>query len=95
MIRHRIKKAKRFVTEHQMLVACGITAAITYKFTNDKKLSGEIRKAIRYANEIGYLEGLEVDDFNKALDKAYDFIKEQGLEPEFADYSHMTLVKVK
>jgi hypothetical protein len=82
-IKSRIKKTTAFVKEHQTLVACAATAAITYKITNGvatKSAYGEVADLV-------YEYGLEAGRNDVFAMMVNDYLNHKGLAHEFMEFA--------
>lgn len=80
-VKARFEEAKVFVVNHKTLVACTVTAVATAKLTHGATMQSVAQWAYDKGHEAGHL--------HVAIDEAYAFIHEKGLESEFVDFAHM------
>lgn len=78
-VKASLKKTKEFVVEHQTFVLCAVTCLATAELVHGI----DTRIAAKWAYEKGHDAG----HLHVALDEAYTFIRERGLEPEFAEFT--------
>lgn len=89
-VRNAAEKTKQFVKAHPTASACAVTFVVTWKMSHDVTMSGIIEQTTDLAHQLGRENGI----LETMLYTAEGFIKEQGLEPEFAQYAHMIQVVV-
>lgn len=80
-IRTRIQQTKQFVQKHPTITACVITAVVTNKITR----KATIKAVLDETTALSYTWGREAGVLSIALEEAYNFIREHGLENEFAE----------
>lgn len=73
-IKPKVQKSKEFVQEHQTIIACAATAAVTFKLTRDYNFARFGRIILAMGNE------LDVVNLREAVLR--DFISTKGLKEE-------------